>query len=52
MGNNQVMTAINLKKHEINRNVVARKPDLTYDLETVLEKLFDRAESYENSNQY
>ncbi|MDD3013841.1 MAG: hypothetical protein PHC34_09085 [Candidatus Gastranaerophilales bacterium] len=47
MVNNQVIMTVESGKQEINRNVVARKPDLTYDLETILEKLLDRVEVYE-----
>jgi len=47
MVDEQVLIRFKLHKHEINRNVVARKPDLTYDLEAILEKLPVQVKVYE-----
>lgn len=45
MVNNQVIRGIELDRQVIDRMVISRKLDLTYDLETVLDKLLDKVEA-------
>jgi hypothetical protein len=45
MYNNQLTSSFNTDKEIINTTIVTRKPDFTYDLETILDKLRDKTES-------
>lgn len=45
MYNNQLTSSFNTYKEVVNTTIITRKPDFTYDLETILDKLRDREES-------
>jgi|GEM_PF-2961704 len=45
MVNGQGIMGISLCSQEINKSIIVRKLDLTYDLESILEKLRDKAEA-------